>query len=663
MKEAIFYFGLAPKAHHPASEEEYENILKLGLAAGYLPHPDCDRKIVTAFLKDQQTNPNSTFWKTWNDITSRSQLELYIHAILHYITTYGSDYKAEPYVPNSEYADLPFKELKPILPATGEEIAEKCLGQLRSGIALSEGKVKMMVDFIVSFISRERIEKEIDSIANREAKVALYRELKTLPSSPIELLRLLVYQLTDSTLLIKSPGLLGRIARNVVPEKEVVGAPDTLDEENLKKLASIFYRFKPIFLVLRNNPVWRPVINRIRRLARVYHKPLEVGVMESLMDSKWTKEEFDSAISREFNVWKLCRALAYLRLCIEEAEGRKDFKRNFYIRNGKIFTRSYDYKKDCEGSRLGLALDRKDVVEARLSHIFSNYRASTGKTTVALPADINLMVPQSEKQFMGDIPFGSYFDMARHNFVGIYWRNEWGTHDYDLSFIEGRGRKLGWNASYTEEDGSLIFSGDMTDADPEATEMFYCKAEMPDGCFMLNRYNGERETRVRIFFGQQEIENLPLGYMVDPGNIKFKADIFPEKNEVIIAGVKDNRIYLFYGECDDSAVSRSGSALMSMVERVKQQLTLKGLLELSGYRILSAREAEMSEPDIDLRHYTKDQLVDFFTQAMTMAKNTSGLTASNEVEENSCEAAKENSNFTEWRKYKLSKQWKKRLKS
>lgn len=608
---AIKFFGLALPAPGLVSETEYREFIELGFASAYLPAPECCTPEVKKFLKNQYTNLNSTFWKTWEDVKSRSQEELLLYAVIHYFTTYGTDYRAQAFVPNNQYAALPFDTLKAIRPASLSEIAGKCVAILQSGIALNSSMAEMTVDFIATAIFNGELELDIDSIANREAKILIYKELRALPPKPEELLRLILFQITGNTLLIKSNFMVRLVTAKTPYAVDIVGSPDLLDEPELKKLASIFYRYKPLFLALRSNPLWKPVINRLRRMARIYHLPMKTGLMEALMDPSISGEEFEAGIEKESNIWKLFRAYNYL--AFEESLANRDTQltKVYYIRNSKVFNRTFPAEKAQE--RAGMATERKETVWKRILRIMSAYREASGKTTVALPADINLVVPQSEKQFLGNIPFGSYFDMATHNFVGVYWRNEWGTLDYDLSFVSAKGKKYGWDANYKNADQSLVFSGDMTTADPEATEMFYCSGELPDGFFKLNRFNGQPGTQARIFFGQQEIEELSRSYMVDPACIRFKADIFPQSRESIVGGVFGNRVYIFSGETGQEIMANNSVTLMNLCHRMTLQLPLATLLRVAGYTVLTPEELEKTQPDIDLREYTKDSLISFFS--------------------------------------------------
>ena len=134
--EAIIkFFGVAIPANSdklPVSEDKYKKFMELGMRSGYIVHPACCTDEVYLFLKNQTFNPNATFWKTWEDIKSRSQVELWMHAAFHYFTTYGTDYSIPSYVPNDIVPDALFSKLKSIKPASEQTIAEKCYAMLQS---------------------------------------------------------------------------------------------------------------------------------------------------------------------------------------------------------------------------------------------------------------------------------------------------------------------------------------------------------------------------------------------------------------------------------------------------------------------------------------------------------------------------------------------------
>lgn len=618
VEQAIIYFSLAIPTATPVSKTEYKEFVELGLKSGYLPHPAVCTPEVKAFLKHQRLNPNSTFWKTWEDVTSRSQEELFLHACIHYLTTYGTNYSMPAYVPNDDYVELPFTDLTVILPATATELAQKAVDALSSGIALSESNVSMMVSLITIAVDNDGFTFDVDSIQNREAKIQLYRALDIVPNNPIELLRFIVFEMLGTSMLIKSKKEVARLAFFAETINGLSPDPRNFSDKTLKQLASIFYRFKPLFLALRKNPIWRPYVNTIRRLAKTYHKPMKAGVFESLMSPVHTLESFTATVMAEKNIWKLFRAYSYLA---EEAylmSESQEYQKAYIIRNGKIYTKKYvaaTSNDTARSEKYNRAATRLAVVMTRIMQIMNKYRETSGMSTVRLPKDIHLTVPVSEKMFIGNIPFGSYFDMDVHNYVGVYWRNEWGTYDYDLSFINVDGSRFGWNTYYTDTLNSVIFSGDMTNADPEATEMFYCKKALPDGFFKLNRYNGQDGSRARLFFGSEPITKLTRGYMVDPSTIKFKTDIYPEQKETIVAGVFDNRMYICNFESGNTRVSTNTCALEGLKRKAMLALDFETLLTTAGYVIVNDDNNEQPA-DLDFTNYTKDQFITFFSEAM-----------------------------------------------
>lgn len=615
---AINFFGLAYPTEKVISMEQYEDFVELGIKAGYFVHPACCTDEVFTFLNNQRTNPNATFWETWNDVISRSQTELFLHACIHYASTYGTNYEMPTYIPNDKYIDLPFTDLKMILPATDIEMANAAMNVLQSGIALDGVNVNMMVEVLSNAYTNSKYQINVDNIKNKEVKTQICEKLKIYPNNGIELLRFCVYKITGSSMLIKSSNVINEIKNPLKNIDEFVNDFINFDDNKLQALASVFYRFKPLFLAFKKaDNKLSPVINKIRRLATTYHKPLKAGVFESLMNPEYSLEYFTTEVMKETNIWKLFRAQSYLSEEFElmSLNSNETYTKSYIIRNGKVYTKTLQ-NTPSDNQRKFIAMSRLLVIIKRINEIFANYKEKSGKNTVRLPKNINLVVPTSEKQFIGNIPYGSYFDMNTNNFVGVYWRNEWGTHDYDLSYINLNHVKYGWNTSYKSDANDVVFSGDMTNANPEAVEMFYCAKNMPNGLFKLNRFNGAAGSQARIFFGHEKITDLKRNYMVNPSSITFKADIFPELRETIIGGVFNNRVYIFSLESGNQHVSSMKADELQAVQRkLQHKIIFEELLMSAGFTILPADDTT-TEADIDFSDYTKDQFITFFSDVI-----------------------------------------------
>ena len=74
---------------------------------------------------------NKTFHKSWEVIKNSSREQLFTEQIKHYISTYGSDFKDEIYIPNevlkTPSLKLTYKVVKAI---STEKMTEKCLALL-----------------------------------------------------------------------------------------------------------------------------------------------------------------------------------------------------------------------------------------------------------------------------------------------------------------------------------------------------------------------------------------------------------------------------------------------------------------------------------------------------------------------------------------------------
>ena len=518
---------------------------------GYMVHPEVCTESVRQFIEQQPVNLNSTFYKRWQDVTDKSRWELFIDQICHYLTTYGTDFSAgNGYVPNDGVDLIPYKEYKTIMPVSARELADKCLGLLTAGIALKQDTMTACVECVAENIPAGDI--DIDTIANREAQTLLCDKMNVLPNDKFALLRYIIYKTTGSTLVIKNRDLTRKIEGSQTPFDF-----NRLDEPRLHALASIFLRFKPLFLAFRyrsgelrdGKAVLKrtrnaSVINRLRRLARKDHKPMPRQFWANVINGSATIDEVRGRLG-EITLFKV---VALMQLCKERLEELQSpaYERLYVIRNQKIYLRQYaggvgdDASYDYYLRRLYAVLEERLV-----SHLRSK------ACPVLFPKDYQLALPATEKSFVGNMPFGTKYLLGEHNYIGIYWRNEWGTHDFDLSVVDERNQKYGWDANYYDtpegknSPNEIIFSGDMTNADPEATEVLYLKRGVISGMVYVNRYDGQQGSKFKLFIGQQQINSLTQSFMVDPNSVKLTVDMESTTGrEQTVALIADNMLTL-----------------------------------------------------------------------------------------------------------------------
>ncbi len=222
---------------------------------------------------------NASFHKSWQKIAEACIEQLVIEQLIHYVTTYGYEaagiYDSESvYIPN-ERLDIPeyvgginVVVIHGYKPA---RIKEKVLSLLSSGIALKEDTIKDVLDVCKKVDLQQA---DLESIKNKEVKIALMDYFDLVPEDPVEFLRYLVFKATDKTLLIKDEPTITAIKESTGLNRinELFNRYEK--EFGLETLAQIFLRFKPLFLAFKENKKNRPKINKIRKLATKYHKPL-----------------------------------------------------------------------------------------------------------------------------------------------------------------------------------------------------------------------------------------------------------------------------------------------------------------------------------------------------------------------------------------------------
>lgn len=621
----IDYFKKGLVASDKSDNRDFAAINKKAVKLGWIISPECCNKYVDEWLDSLTANYNTTFYKEWEDVISKSRFEIFLDQIRHYASTYGKLEKGEEiegngFVPNDGGVVPRFEDLKVLEPITADELAMKCLDVLKSGIALKDSTMKVMCDFYVATIpwkddanTKEVLPKLLSEVKNKEAMCYLSQKFGVLPADEFGMLRCIAFAYTGRMELIKSKATIAVIKAKASETGFRSPLLDLTDEQE-KRLSRIFLRFKPIFLAMKGSKKGNvgSVVNRLRRLAVKNHRPFKIGFWESIIKTEHPLDEVKKRLADLDNF----RKIRLMMLCKE----RMNFKTTsgvFTIRNGKQFVReaySPNYDRNWL-SRLYFTIE---------ASLVESLKAKACK--VRLPEYYDIALPTSEKNFVGNFPYGTSFGMTKHNVVGVYWRNEWRTWDYDLSFADLRGNRLGWNSSwYTgtrgSDNNSIIYSGDMTNANPEAVELFYIRDDAPDGTLMLNKFNGETKSKFRFFFANESLPATSLrGHMVNPNNIKFDTMIdFDGQGQKTIGLMLDNRFYLMDMQTGKGRVSTGKYApiiVEAMKKKAKSFIGLQEVLLRAGFTMWQpAKEGEEDvKPDIDFTNLEKDTLINLLSK-------------------------------------------------
>ena len=632
----ITMFNVAPTA----SEDKlpFEQVNAESAKYGWIIHPDCCSKTTLEWVKKEaKTNYNKTFYAKWEDITSKTRFELLVDQLIHYATTYGTDFAVgNGYVPNKEGdIEIPYQSFKVIMPASDQEIYGRCVKMIQSGIALESETLNILVDFIVGEKRFSKYGLEIDSVKNKEAVIMLMDLTGIYGKDPFNMLRYFVYKATGRAMLIKDRWTIQAIKENADKVDFT-----KLSEEECNILASIFYRFKPLFLAFKrtvmsesarkifkndafkkaaaklqvafNRPTNASVINHIRRLAVSAHKPFKPGFWETIIAEEKPLTEIGERLAKD-NITNY-KKITLMQAILAKLQGAKG--KIYVIRNSKVWVRE-DAPKVSQ------------TMNSYLMRLYGMLEESVVQSikdkacTVRYPKNVNLTVPTSEKNFIGNYPFGTSVNMGdSHNIVGIYWRNEWGTHDFDLHMADMNGGTYGWNAEYRSKKNKIIYSGDMTNADPEATELFYIAKDCPDARVSVSQYSGNTKSQFKLFVAQEDrsamqersYNNGSPCPMCDPNNVKAEFIIpVDDERDKQCALVVDNKIYLMDLTQGNGCVPNQKYAsvlIENMKNKCRSFVDLKPILEKAGFTFVEDDDAEVA---LDLTQLSKDTLIGLFS--------------------------------------------------
>lgn len=531
---------------------------------------------------------NKTFHKSWAKIKNTPRYELLVEQVLHYISTYGSGFKDEIYIPD-EALNVPDLKLvyKVVRGYSKDEMRDKCLDLLRSGIAMKEETINDVLSILVDDIGYVFTGGE--KIKNKEAVVKIADIYGVLPNDTMEFFRYILYRATGQSLLIKSKTVVDAVrATNYNPSAQ-------FNKFGLEKLATIFNRFKPLFLAFK--PQCAKTINKIAKLSKEYHRPLVTNPLNVVTSSYLGPDSvhwLDNATP-----YALFKALS---ACYTRMNGQSDFV--YRIRNGKSWIR--------EGYSIGDYTVNYDFLMRYLKGRFD----LTGKK-IFLPKDVKYALPTSEKMFIGSIPTGTRF-YGKKLAVGVYWEDGWGARDIDISGINESG-KVGWDSWYSQDGGCLMYSGDITSAPSGAVEYLYANKKLSEATLIQsNVYSGDDKCGYKIIIGRGD--KVSREYMMNPNNLFAEVKCNSVQKQTILGIMTPKAeeqcfVLLNFGA---GQVRVSGNnkwstlATKALFQQWRKPLSFNKLVVSLGAEIME--NAEDADYDFSLNKLEKDSFIKIFNR-------------------------------------------------
>ena len=625
---------------------------------------------------------NQTFHKSFENVENKSIKELIGEQLIHYFTTYGFDAlgiydKDLVYIPKEEL-NIPeiTEDIKFIVihNFSEDEIQEKVLNMLTSGIALSKETLKYLQD-LSDFIPKEKIYK----IKNREFSIYLYDKYKTVPKDPDMFLKYLLYKGTGSTQVIfneykfnhnlnNPKGIkIKRVNSKLFDDNDYVilkqiqecfnSFISQYNDENdaFKALATCFNKYRTVFLTIKagfkqldnskygTEDMLKVVryINKISKYSKNNKRVNKDSILNNIFQYNYSANDIKNEL-KNLTIFRELRLLNYIKKeQLLTSVGRpNDAKILYRIRNGKVFVRSYELDNKFK------TLNANEYYDIVKSDLIKRLCKKLENKSFYIPDNLFLTVPTSEKQFLGEIPNKSYITIPREDdlVIGIHWYNLPKERvDLDLHMVN-KDRQFGWNTEYKSENNDIVYSGDMTDAilPNGASEYFLIKQSTNLASYLLtvnnfnNVFNGEGELDYEFIVARRHKARFKKDYCVNPNDIiiKINRKMYKRDGNQICLGlldVSESKINFCFTDFDmgfNNITRRSDSTsdiYLALKQDLNYKIDLKSLLISSGMRCLHAPyEEKFVEMNIDGKTlYEKKTIeVDYNLSLENLTKDT-----------------------------------------
>lgn len=560
---------------------------------------------------------NNPFHATWDKVANADYRQLIVEQALHYLSTYGREsfgLGAAPVVPTESFQ---FPDNQPLLVESltimrvvDAEVANDIVEHTLTTVAAPH---KNDMVFYNTYCENTTLLPE--KVKSNELRTLLYTVKNLYPEDEDEFVRYLLYRSIGSTLVIKNKKTIKTI-KNAMKDKKIEFFVLTgFQKADLSKLARNFLRLKPIYLAFKT-PVTAPYINKIRRLADIYHKPmsdLRVANLSNLFyqgENGKAKKVIEKMSMRELiKVRNFTNMNRIYQGSVIEA---------YNIRNGKIHLE--------EGKDRTVGFVGADVMdEVLVQELCNRTNHKLNGKIFFIPSYIDYCAPVSEKQFIGNIPYGTKFSFPNTVSLGIFWENYKNERtDLDLH-LTTPSNAFGWNGSYRDGERTVLYSGDMTDATNGAAEAFYANYSKLDEPYILsaNNFTGMPDvpfkficTESRFEASRQRSWNAPSTCPIDisktlfpPIDLKFK-----DTNSQTIGFGHRNTFYFCGGELNSGIIpdrSKYREYMDALYARTSTSMPLRVLLLMAGARVVTESGYEQ------LTDEEKARVVDLTPSALT----------------------------------------------
>lgn len=558
---------------------------------------------------------NATFYKNQDTVLGKSRFDLFVDQVIHYMGTYGMASLGEKpitLIPLQEL-DIPDVDVSKLKITVIRLVGD---GEVVNSINKTMLTTKSPSNRIISAMRSllPYFDAPIEDIRSFELAIMAYDYAHLVPTDARMFLRYLIFKTTGDTLIVNNQRSVRAIKEAAATSGNT--AYELLSKANMVNLASIFLRDKNLFLAYKTHKGCAPIINKLRRMADTYHKPMsDVAVknyIQLVLHSriKEARSLLPNMDNRE--MVKLLNAMTARLNMTETTSGV------FNVRNGRSYCKEGAFEPLTD-EELNILNNEMDWV---LNCLAKRLRPSLAGKTFYIPDYVNYTVPTTEKQFVGNLPWGTFFNTDCDDLnpdmpatIGVQWVNptESDWVDLDLHCFSADGHHFGWNSEYYGDKGQVTYSGDMTNAPaPDgAAEAFWIKNVGIPLIFTLNEYRGDDNQEFRLALSREFInDHGNRNFVLDPNQLLF-APIplkFHNATSMTLGYYHNGTFYLYSGNLSEGAVPKGNfyKYISGIVYQTENKALLANLLDYCGASVIrSVEEKEMLEgeagtPVIDL---------------------------------------------------------------
>lgn len=565
MKNVLEYFGAV--VIEPRDVAVDLTLLREGFVLNFHPTTLELKAIRDVLVADPKAK---TFFST-KDITNLSTNEKFLKQVLHYFFVYGCGAVVD--FPREEDGSktVPVKLIRGI---TQDE-----LNTLVQDIIYSNKPAKNTAQ-LVEIVKAYNVPVTFAHVANNELRIALYNPKTDVFTTGDDAVRYICKVCANSDLLIKSPMVI----------KGVTEGAGKLDSSFVRKhltvLATVYNRHKRLLMALKlgARSVFKTDINHVARLSKTRHKALAPNPAKTVI------ADYKNGTLIDYTNLTVRDKCKLLNLCEFKMLGETTDV--FIIRNGRLHVET--------GRKAYTPAELIDLQYFLLRSLATDLSHLKGKTIV-FDQNIDYGLPVSRKQTVGNLPFGTVINASDAPLIsaGVYWRNNWGATDIDLSTVDANGKSTGWGRySGYDRNNPITFSGDVTNA-PDGAMEFMTSADQQYGLF-VNIYNGDVPSTIELVVGERT-----KAQWIDTPIIREKIAL---KAKQSILGFVDGKTFTVF-TAQTGTKSKSGESDRIFLAKARSmKWTVKTLFDMLGISYGTTTATGVVDYDLRYSGFTIDKL-------------------------------------------------------